>query len=196
MNVDRNNLNIFNVTLINARSLLAKLKSFKNVMEQLSADVTVVTETWFKDDLATSDVLSDFEEKNGVGVIKRDRGGGTRGGGVAIFFDKSKIAVSRARLPHSKHEVVAAIGRRTGQRRKCLLIGVYLPPWYNAAQNASFYNYVNDCLTILLNRYDDPYVILAGDFNRRDLNRATGNFPQIKVVNPLPPPDAMPRWTS
>ena len=79
---------------------------------------------------------------------------------MAIFYDKSKIAFFIARLPHSKHEVMASIGRRTGQRRKCLIIG---HTFHHAAQNISFYNYINDCVTTLLNKYDDPYVILAAD---------------------------------
>ena len=41
-------------------------------------------------------------------------------------------------------------------------------------------------ITLLLNRYEDPYVIIAGDFNRRNLARAIGNFPQIKQIQTPP----------
>ena len=33
-----------------------------------------------------------------------------------------------------------------------------------------------------MNRYDEPYVVIAGDFNRRDISRATGNFPLIRTI--------------
>ena len=145
-----------------------------------------MTETWFTQTRSVTDKLDEFEHKDGIGHFRRDRVTGARGGGVAIFFDKSRIAMSRARIPHSKHEVIAAIGRRTGQRRKCLVIAAYLPPWYNAAQNTSVYKYINDCITLLLNRYDEPYLVLAGDFNRRDIGRAAGNFPLIKTIQTPP----------
>ena len=90
--------------------------------------------------------------------------------------------MSRARLPHSKHEVVAAIGRRTGQRRKVLVLGLYIPPWYNAQQNDSFCTYFNDCLILLKSRYDNPYIVVAGDFNRRDFKKVTRDHPDIKQV--------------
>ena len=113
-------------------------------MEELSTDIAVVTETWFQDSQVVSDTIEDFRNKNGVGCIRRDRRTGARDGGVAIFYDETKIEMTRARIPHSKHEVVAAIGRRAGQRRKVLTIATYIPTWYNAAQNSSLYNYIND----------------------------------------------------
>ena len=88
--------------------------------------------------------------------------------------------MTRAKIPHSKHEVVAAIGRRCGQKRKILVVGVYIPPWYNADQNKSLYKYMNESLTLLLNRYDNPYVFVAGDFNRRDAKKVVGEFSNIK----------------
>ena len=171
---------------MNARSLIPKLASFRGTLEELGTDIAIVTETWCQDDNPTRQVLADFENKNDLSIIRRDRRTGTKGGGVAICSDNTKISMSRARIPHSKHEVAAAIGRRTGQRRKVLVIAAYLPPWYNAAQNTSFYNYINDCITLLLSRYEEPYVILAGDFNRRDISRATGNFPSLKIIRTPP----------
>ena len=60
--------------------------------------------------------------------IRRDRADGRRGGGVAICFKNSLIDMSRIKLPPTKHEIVGAIGRRVGQRRKFAVLAVYLPP--------------------------------------------------------------------
>ena len=32
---------------------------------------------------------------------------------------------------------------------KVLVVGLYIPPWYNAARNRSLYNYTNDCILLL-----------------------------------------------
>ena len=176
---------------MNARSLIPKLDSFKDLTDELNAHVAVVTETWFNDSAYHEKILEDFQSINSCEFIRKDRRNGRRGGGVAIWFSGQVISMSRARLPHSKHEIVAAIGRRTGQRRKILVIGAYIPPWYNSAQNKNFYLHLNDCLTLLQKRYDQPYVIVAGDFNRRDFRAATSEFPEIKQ---LQTPPTKPYW--
>ena len=94
--------------------------------------------------------------------------------------------MSRARLPDSKFEVVAATGRRKGQRRKILIIAVYIPPWYAAERSRKCLRYVNDCLLLLTTRYDDPYIFIGGDYNRRDARMAAADFPHIKIVNTPP----------
>ena len=78
------------------------------------------------------------------------------------------------------------MGRRIGQRSKILVVGAYVPPWYTAAQNRNFYSYVNDCLIQLHNNYDRPYVIVAGDFNKRDFKLATCDFPEMKQIQTGP----------
>lgn len=55
---------------------------------------------------------------NSCTLIRRARNTGMRGGGVAIWCNNEKIAISRARQPHSKPEEVAAIGRRAGRGEK------------------------------------------------------------------------------
>ena len=87
-----------------------------------------------------------------MGFIRKDRTTGRCGGGVAICYNKNKIDMCRAKLPHSRHEIVAAITRRQDQRRKVLVLGLYIPPWYNRDLNNSFCNYVSDCLVLFNNR--------------------------------------------
>lgn len=88
--------------------------------------------------------------------------GDRRGGGVAVCYKSGMISFSKAKIPPSKHEVYAAVGRRTGQRRKVVVLVAYIPPYYNADQNKSFYNYVNDAPLALKAKYDDPYFFVGG----------------------------------
>lgn len=178
---DRNQRNIFTTLLINARSLLPKLESFRKILKELCADICLVTETWFRETEKINDEIADFTNKTGYCFLRRDRKD-RRGGGIAICYKKEKIAMSKAKIPPSKHEIYAAIGRRRGQRRKIAVLVAYVPPWYNAQQNKSFYKAANDALMTICNKYVDPYVIVGGDFNRRSLREATREYPDITQI--------------
>ena len=175
--------NVFTVSLINARSLRNKLPSLKNTMNELGSDVCVITETWFKpDDAQIKVTLDDFKYKYGYEFLRKDRAGPKRGGGLAICFNTNRINFVKAKIPPSKHEVYAAVGRRVGQRKKIVVLAVYVPPWYNSDQNKSLYKYTNDSLMVLKSKYEDPYIVVCGDFNRRDFKLATREYPDIKPV--------------
>ena len=109
---------------MNARSLTNKLPSFENILNELIANICLVTETWFKDSALINRTLEDFTNKSGYAFLRKDRGGGRHGGGICICFDPERIQLSKAKIPPTKHEVYAVIG----QRRKIALLVVYVPP--------------------------------------------------------------------
>ena len=176
------NKNIFTVSLINARSLHKKLDSLGNILNELTADLCLLTETWFKENRQINASLEDFINKTCYGLLRKDRGGPRRGGGVAICFNKDKLQMTKAKIPPSKHEVYTAVGRRVGQRRKVVALVVYIPPWYNFQQNQSLFDYVNDAILALKSKYENPYLIVGGDFNRRSFAAATAEAPEIKPI--------------
>ena len=178
--------NSFTVFLLNARSLKNKLESLKQNMNELAVDVCLVTETWFKEDQSINDLLADFKDGSCYTFLRRDRTVNKKGGGVALCYNHERIQIAKAKIPPSKHEVFAAIGRRTGQRRKIAFVVIYVPPWYNAQQNRSLYNYVNDVILTLRNKYENPMVLLGGDLNRRDDAAMTRDFSDIARIRTGP----------
>ena len=114
--------------LINARSLKPKLASFEKTLNELSTDICLITETWLKSTDQINVVLEDFTNINDYAFLRKDRAGSRRGGGVAICFKRDKISFQKAKIPPSKYEVYAAVGRRRGQRRKVVVLVVYVPP--------------------------------------------------------------------
>ena len=141
-----------------------------------------MTETWLRSDAHVNQLIEDFENRDGYAFIRRDRGEGKRGGGVAVCFDKSRIAMSRIRLPHSKYEIVGAIGRRTGQRRKVAALVVYLPPSMKAEQVKRCLKDVNDAIVHVKQKYCDPYIFVGGDFNKKDIRVALADHTDVKTV--------------
>ena len=175
--------NVFTIALINARSIKAKLDSFYETLKELGADVCLLTETWLKNTDKINQDLEDFKHKCGYAFLRKDRPGEKRGGGVAVCYRSDTVNFVKAKIPPSKHEVYAAVGRRVGQRRKVVVLVVYLPPYYNAEQNRSLLRYINDAVQALKSKYDDPYIFVGGDFNRRIFRQAVIDHPELKEVD-------------
>ena len=152
-------------------------------LDEMEADVACVTETWVSHH--HTNIVDDLSNRSGYSIITKNRTSG-KGGGVCIVYNRSQITMIPCKLPESEFEVVAAVGRRTGQRRKVLVISAYIPPNASAETNKSFLSYVCDVILAQKAKYNDPYVILAGDFNRRDVNQATRDFPDMKIVKTPP----------
>ena len=111
--------NDFNFVLANARSLRPKLFSLVDTLEEMDGHIAVVTEMWFKPSPQLEELLRDAEDTTGYGFIRKDRqetGLDSRGGGVAIVYKKANIEMTQLKVP-GKFEIVAALGRRTGQKR-------------------------------------------------------------------------------
>ena len=155
-------------------------------MYELKTDVCVITETWLRSNPFIEQVLDDFEQQYDYEFIRRDREDGRRGGGVAICYNKKTIAMSRIRLPPTKHEIVGAIGRRVGQRRKVAVLAVYLPPALRSDQLTRCLRDFNDCIVHIKQKYTDPYIVAAGDFNRTDTKTALAEHTDIVPVTTGP----------
>ena len=60
--------NIFTSILINTRSVLPKLQSLHDTLNELAADVCVVTEKWLKEQDCDNQQLIDFQEKQAINL--------------------------------------------------------------------------------------------------------------------------------
>ena len=146
--------------------------------------MAVITETWFKPGQELDQVLQDVEDTTGYGFVRRDRrsGDGTsRGGGVAIVYRKNELQTHQLKID-SEFEIVATLSRRTGQRRKIITIGAYIPPAADADTSKRFLETISDSVRRFKAKYNAPYFIVAGDFNRRKIAQELREFSDIKLV--------------
>lgn len=84
-NVCKDEKNILSICLINARSVMPKLYSLVNTLEELRTDICVLTEMWIREDRKIKEQLEDLECLTGYKMICRDRED-RRGGRVAIYI--------------------------------------------------------------------------------------------------------------
>ena len=159
--------------------MLPKIESLVSSLDEMEADVACITETWMT--TRSDSTCRDVSGRTDYSFIERNRAG-RRGGGVCIMYNRKFIDMTRCKLPDSRFEVVAAIGRRKAQRRKVLIIAAYLPPNLTAGEDKEFLDQLCDTILVLKNKYNDPYIMLGGDFNKRNLKAATRDYPEITPV--------------
>ena len=151
--------------------------------------MAIITETWFKSTPQLERFLNDAEQVTGFGFVRKDRSEtdsqASRGGGVAIVYKKSEFAITKLGIP-GNFEIVAMLARRTGQRRKIIVIGAYINPAANADTSRAFLETVSYAVRTFKAKYVAPYFVIAGDFNMRKIGAELREFGDIKLVKTPP----------
>ena len=154
--------------------MLPKCDSLTDAFESLDLDFACISETWFKGGKDLRAKLTDIEGASGIRIVHKSRDGrlGQRGGGVAIAFNTSTCNFKQRtlRITDKGHEIVCVTGRVAKIERKFAIFTVYIPP-------QSRVGVMDDLVDSLLNEIAhiktssaDPIIVVAGDFNRRDIS--------------------------
>ena len=129
-------------------------------------------------DRQTQQVLEEVENGAHLNLIRRDRG--TRGGGVAIAYDTRKMKLAKYRVNTGGFELVCATGKINNESRKIAILAVYLPPKQTKAKTRVFCEIISDTIGKLKIELKNPYIILAGDINKKDIRQAFKEYPDIE----------------
>ena len=154
-------------------------------MHEIGAHVALITETWLKNTPYIDRQLQDMENALGFACIRKDRGGGRTGGGVAIIYKTGDLVMQQLKTG-SDSEIVAALGRRIGQRRKIIVINAYVPPGIDAATSEEIIGEVADLVGTYKRKYGSPYFVIGGDFNKRNIAKELAVHADIKQVHTPP----------
>ena len=117
----------------------------------------------------------DLEEAENIRLIHRSRRshrGRNAGGGIAIAYNKTRIRLNEYKFKHGNAELVCATGKVLNNPRSIVLIGAYIPPKNTKRQDEETFEYISDLILKVKDEMNDPIIILAGDFNRRNISKA------------------------
>ena len=168
--------------LTNARSLSPKIISLIDCMDMVGASITVVTESWLADGENLEVDLRELEFGTDLCVIYKNRPvrpssrRRTSGGGVAIIYNKTVCSLRERKIARNKYELVCAKGRINDMERNIVVVGVYIEPKMTAARLADLLLLLEDLVLQEKAAATNPYFIVAGDVNRRDLGPAFDNY--------------------
>ena len=181
---------VVRLLLTNARSLKPKIGSLHQAFGSLELDIACVTETWYKGGRELNEHLIEVEGKMGIKMIHKSRDGRSRksGGGVAIAFNASNCNLKARGLKHVKrdHEVVCAVGVVGKIARKIVIFAVYVPPSMRAAELESLRESLATEISAAAKAFKDPVILVAGDFNHRDIGEAINEVGEFTALATAP----------
>ena len=154
----------------NARSLSPKIDSLADCIEELDADVAVITETWFQN-RAMSDLAVDMAGEHGLEMFTLNRqvlsANGRQYGGVAITTRSCRSTFKKVDIPNPENfEVLCIAGKIKGVPEKLVVVAVYIPPNYPKTRADACLDYIADVVAEAKRRFSSPLIIVAGDWNQ------------------------------
>ena len=174
---------LINIACANARSIVEKIKSLITLSEENHLHFAMITETWLNQKACPPRVMSDLTVGAELSFIRRDRG--SRGGGVAISYNPTKIRLNKFNFvcaAGDKTELVCAVGNCSLTKRKIAAISIYLPPSLSKTELSKCVQTLTDCTDQLITKHPDCIIFIGGDFNKKDISTFMSTFPEIKPL--------------
>ena len=184
-----NKINI-NVINTNSRSLRPKLKSFIQCFISMSLTFAIVTETWLAQGSRLELDAEDLLLGHGLSIKYLNRPPSINGvahGGIAIISRASVTKMKDYPFPNpSNYEVMGTCMSVANVKRKFYVIAAYIPPNYVVAKGRACLQHINDFVLEIQRASNDPYIMVAGDFNQWPIGEALQDYDGLVEV-PTPP---------
>ena len=153
--------------------------------KKLQADIVVVMETWLKDN-QVHELADELLNGDGLGLLTKNRQAlqnCVSYGGVAVVWRESRGTFKEIRIRKpDRYEVLAATGSIRGHSRKFVVVACYLPPCYTVSRGRGALDHLENVIIGVKSRYNDPYLIIVGDFNQWKIGRVMDNFADLREV--------------
>ena len=150
----------------------------------MNADVAIVTETWLKEGPSLEQFKSDLELGANLCTLTLCREPnavtGVAHGGVAIVNRKGFGKFKMIDFPNpNNYEVLPAVGTIVGSSRKMVVIAAYIPPNYIVSRGRGCVEHIEELIVQVKRTYNDPFIVLGGDFNQWQAEEAIHEFPDM-----------------
>ena len=147
---------------------------------ELDLTFFAITETWLKNDERMKKEIADMANGENIALLTRNRG--SRGGGTALAYDSTRASFRIENVPHNKFEILFCAGSMTKLNRKIVVAVIYIPPKKTISEVGELNDFLADALETLHLKYNDPLFVIAGDLNKKELEPALADFPEIKKI--------------
>ena len=160
------------------------MSSLIDCFSDLSASIGIISETWLTDGESLEKEVSDLVLGTGLQMLHQNRPPNQRGfshGGVAVVYRETAMTLKKKRLHNPRNlEVMVATGSIKGCVRKVVVVGCYIPPNYSVPQGRSTMDFICGVISDIKREMDDPYIIVAGDFNQWKIHEVLADFPDLQ----------------
>ena len=175
----------FSFGLTNARSLWQKVDSLSDYFLELDLSLAIVTETWLHRGEQLDRFASDCHDRLGLELVYRNRaktGSSNPGGGVAIVHKPSRIKIVQYPITNKGHEILCVKGRLPNNTRPIFIFAVYVPPKIKSDKCKELMECISEAVLKIKTLSRNPYIVIGGDFNRRGLDDAIGDYADLRIL--------------
>ena len=99
-----------------------------------------------------------------------------------IAFNRMKMMLKERWIRRGKFELLCAEGKIAGVPCKVVVLGAYIPPKTRADTAKKIMESIHTAIESAKQDYNDPILIVGGDFNRFDHDLALGDFPNVVLI--------------
>ena len=179
-----------NVINTNARSLRPKLSSLIRCFLNLSLVLAVVTETWLPGGSTLERESENLLLGHGLRLDSLSRQPAPSGvcyGGVAVITRESCTKTEPVQFPNPElYEVLPLAVKVANVRRKIYVVAAYIPPNYTVGKGRACLQHISDLVLSIKNRFPDPLILVAGDFNQWDIVGALAEYSDLQELGTGP----------
>lgn len=143
-----------------------------------------ITETWLLTNSQMTKEIKDLADSENISLLTRNRSG--RGGGVAVAFDSTKLSLKTVRLAKNDYKIICCAGLINSMKRKLVIFTIYVPLRTTASSFQAMGEFLSDSIEYINEKFDLPYIVITGDFNRRDIGQHLVDFPDLVLPGDLP----------
>lgn len=140
-----------------------KLHQFSNTAPTLPHDVLFLTETWLDSNINTAELGLPTHN-----IYRLDRNKNTssksRGGGVLLAISKTLVSRKLTTTYKNVEHIFSVVN--TNKKNKIILGCVYIPP---SSDQIIYRNHMDE-IQILISKYPETKIIIAGDYNLPNIN--------------------------
>ena len=166
----------------NMRSLPPKLNNFVLDFSMRQLDVAMLTEIWQVDSMENMEQIEELPELNGIDFIFNSRGGGKRGGGIAIATNKMSYVTSKLsfQIPKALEIIWASTYPKCNPKSKTILCCFYSPP--KSGKNHELVDHISDTIQSLLVKDPFSQILIFGDRNLIQMESLNAIDPCLRQI--------------
>ena len=170
--------------LSNCRSVILKTESILDMFENCDNDFAILTETWTNEGNQAR-IEEDFRKGKGLNVLMSSREG-KRGGGLAVVFRQNKLSFTKHDFFTGQFEILAVKCKIEVAQKNLFVIATYYPPSMKASDVEKMNELICDEVLKIKLDYKDPFIIIAGDMNKKNCAIFSDDFADIRIIDSPP----------
>ena len=106
---------------------------------------------------------------------------------MAIFYRSSRVQLRDLKYPNPEnYKTIMAAGSIVGHTRKLVVIAAYMPPGDRQHRGRACLDHIGEVISEAKRKYNEPMIILAGDFNQWEIGRVVEDFVDMVEIDAGP----------